>query len=113
MKRMPDKPDTWAWLALWLQQNWPAFYAGALAFLIAIWRIIYTGGRLRQIVLEAPLCGFVGVGVTYGAELIGASSSIGAFFGSMVGLLGIEASRAAAQKYLDSKVPGNDNPPTR
>jgi hypothetical protein len=30
MKRMPDKPDTWAWLATWLEQNWPALYAGAL-----------------------------------------------------------------------------------
>lgn len=106
MTNMPDRPETWAFLAAWLEQNFPAVYAGGLALLIAIWRIIYSGGRLRQLVLEAPLCGLLGVGVSYGPSLIGAPAEAGAFLGSMVGLFGVEASRAAAQKVLQRKVGG-------
>ncbi|MET1080317.1 MAG: phage holin, lambda family [Pseudomonas sp.] len=101
---MPDKPETWAWLSAWLQLNLPALYAGGLAFVISMWRIIYTGGKFRQIVMESPLCGFVGVGVTYGAEFVGASTGVGAFFGSVVGLLGIETMRAVAHRALEKKV---------
>ena len=39
MKRMPERPDTWAWLAAWLEQNWPTLYAGVLALIIAALRI--------------------------------------------------------------------------
>src|ERR1700712_3647399 len=52
-KRMPDKPDSWAWFAAWLQQNWPAFYAGGLAAVIAALRIMYGGGTWRRVLLEA------------------------------------------------------------
>lgn len=101
---MPDKPDTWAWLSDWLQANWPALYAGWLAFLIAALRIVYAGGRLRQLALETPLCGVIGVGVSYSTELLGVPSSVGAFFGSIVGLIGVESARALAGKFLEKKV---------
>ncbi|ACO79899.1 holin-like protein [Azotobacter vinelandii CA] len=104
MKHMPDKPETWAWLAAWVQSNWPGIYAGVLAFVIAVFRIAYTGGRLRQLVLEAPLCGFIGLGVSYSTELLGVSPSAGAFFGSMVGLIGVETVRATARRLLEKKV---------
>lgn len=103
-KPMPDKPETWAWVAAWLEHNWPAMYAGGLAFLIAVWRIIYSGGRFRQLAMEAPLCGLLGVGVSYGPELLGAPPGAGVFFACVVGLLGVETSRAAAQRVLDKKV---------
>ncbi|AQZ95468.1 phage holin, lambda family [Halopseudomonas phragmitis] len=101
---MPDRPETWAWLIAWVQQHFPAFYAGALAFFVAFWRIIYTGGRLRQLAIETPLCGLLGVGVHYGAEFIGAPASAGTFFACVVGLLGVETSRAAARRALEKKV---------
>ncbi len=101
---MPDRPETWAWFAAWLEQNFPALYAGGLALMVAAWRIIYTGGRVRQIAMEAPLCGLLGVGVHYGAEFIGAPASAGTFFACVVGLLGVETSRAAAKHALEKKV---------
>ncbi|WP_437438191.1 phage holin, lambda family [Azotobacter beijerinckii] len=104
MHRMPDKPETWAWLAAWLEHNWPALYAGVLAFVIAAFRIAYTGGRRRQLLLEAPLCGFIGLGVSYSTELLGVSPSVGAFFGAMVGLIGVETVRALASRLLQQKV---------
>lgn len=100
MDHMPDKPETWAWLSAWLQANWPAVYAGWLAFLIAALRIVYAGGRLRQVVLEAPLCGLLGVGVSHSTELLGVPSSVGAFFGAVVGLIGVETARALADRFL-------------
>lgn len=101
---MPDRPETWLWLAAWLEDNFPALYAGALAALTAGWRIIYSGGRLRQLALEAPLCGLLGVGVSYGPSLVGAPERAGVFLACMVGLFGVEASRAAAGKLLGKKV---------
>ena len=103
MKHMPDRPETWAWLAAWLEANFPALYAGALAMLIAVWRIIYSGGKLRQLALEAPLCGLLGVGVSYGPALVGAPQEAGVFLACMVGLFGVEASRAAAKKVIIKK----------
>ena len=103
MKHMPDRPETWAWLAAWLEANFPAIYAGALAMLIAVWRIIYSGGKLRQLALEAPLCGLLGSGVSYGPALIGAPQQAGVFLACMVGLFGVEASRAAAKKVIIKK----------
>lgn len=97
---MPDRPETWAFLLAWMEQNFPAAYAGLLALLIAAWRIIYSGGRLRQLLMEAPLCGLLGVGASYGPPLFGAPAEAGVFLGSMIGLFGVEASRAAAQKFL-------------
>lgn len=104
MNNMPDRPETWAWFAQWLEVNFPALYAGLLAALIAGWRIIYGGGRVRQLILEAPLCGLLGVGVSYLPSLIGAPAPAGVFFACMVGLFGVEASRAAAAKVLGKKV---------
>lgn len=103
---MPDRPETWAFFAHWLEQHFPAIYAGSLALLIAAWRIIYSGGKLRQLFLEAPLCGLLGVGVSYGPALIGAPPEAGVFLGSMVGLFGVEASRAAAQRLMDRRLGG-------
>lgn len=101
---MPDRPETWAWLSAWLELNFPAIYAGALAFMIAVWRIIYSGGRIRQLAMEAPLCGMLGVGVHYGAAFMGAPASAGTFFACVIGLLGVETSRAAAARALEKKV---------
>ena len=54
--------------------------------------------------LEAPLCGLLGIGVSYGPALIGAPQEAGVFLGSMVGLFGVEASRAAAAKLINKRV---------
>lgn len=104
MPNMPDRPETWAWLSAWLQVHFPAFYAGALALFVAFWRIIYSGGRFRQLLIECPLCGLLGVGVHYGVATLGGSPEAGSFFACIVGLLGIESSRAAAQRIIDKQV---------
>lgn len=101
---MPDRPETWAWFSVWLEAHFPALYAGGLALTIAFWRGIYGGSKFRQLMLEAPLCGLLGIGVFYLPTLFGLPAQAGVFFSCMVGLFGVEASRAAAAKVLNKKV---------
>ena len=46
----------------------------------------------------------LGVGASYGAEMLGLTQGTGVFIACVIGLLGVEASRAAAQRLLDRKV---------
>ncbi|MGJ3439625.1 phage holin, lambda family [Pseudomonas sp. Je.1.5.c] len=100
---MPDRPETWAWLATWLEHNWPGLYAGGLAIIIAALRVMYGGGGIRQIALEAPLCGALALSATHGLPLIGIPISTAPFFGGVIGLLGIEFTRAAAKRFFTRK----------
>lgn len=101
---MPDRPETWAWLATWLEHNWPGLYAGFLALFIAALRIAYGGGSLRRIAVEAPLCGALALAASHGLSLLGIPATTAPFFGGAIGLLGIEGTRAAAKKFFTRKV---------
>jgi lambda family phage holin len=96
---MPDRPDTWAWL----EQHWPTLYAGLLALIIAALRIIYGGGTLRRMAIEAPLCGALALAASHGLPLLGISATSAPFFGGIIGLLGVEGTRAAARKFFIRK----------
>ncbi|RAI69559.1 phage holin, lambda family [Pseudomonas fluorescens] len=101
---MPDRHETWAWLAAWLEQHWPTLYAGLLALVIAGLRVIYGGGTLRRMVIEAPLCGALALAVSHGLSLVGIPASTAPFFGGVIGLLGVEGTRAAAKRLFTRKV---------
>ncbi|WP_311968592.1 phage holin, lambda family [Pseudomonas baltica] len=101
---MPDKPDTWAWFASWLEQNWPGIYAGGLAAFIAMLRVMYGGGNWRRFALEAPLCGALAMAACSGLSLLGIPSTTGPFFGGVIGLLGVEGTRALASQFFNRKV---------
>jgi lambda family phage holin len=101
---MPDKPETWAWLAAWLEHQWPALYASALAFWIAALRIVYSGGKLRRVAMEAPLCGVVVLAVSNGLQLLGIPMDTAPFWGGVIALLGIESTRAAARQFFKRQV---------
>lgn len=101
---MPDKPDTWAWLSETVQQYWPAVYAAVLSFLVAAFRIIYEGGKLRQIAIEAPLLGLLALVISNAVALMGISSDVAPFFGGMVGFIGVESTREFAMRLLNRRV---------
>jgi len=100
---MPDRPDTWAFFATWLEHNWPSLYAGALAIIIAALRVTYGGGSIRRTAVEAPLCGALALSVSHGLSLVGIPLTAAPFFGGVIGLLGVEFIRAAAQKFFTRK----------
>lgn len=100
---MPDRPDTWAFFATWLEHNWPSLYAGALAIVIASLRVIYGGGKLRQLIIEAPLCGALALSASNGLSLVGIPLTAAPFFGGLIGLLGVEFIRATAKRFFMRK----------
>lgn len=100
---MPDRPDTWAWFATWLEHNWPALYAGCLAIVIAALRVIYGGGSWRRMAIEAPLCGALALSASHGLSLVGIPLNAAPFFGGVIGLLGVEFTRATAKKFFTRK----------
>lgn len=100
---MPDRPDTWAWFATWLEHNWPALYAGCLAIIIAALRVIYGGGSWRRMAIEAPLCGALALSASHGLSLVGIPLTAAPFFGGVIGLLGVEFTRVTAKKFFTRK----------
>ncbi|BAU74395.1 phage holin, lambda family [Metapseudomonas furukawaii] len=97
---MPEKPEHWAWFATWLEEHWPAVYAALLGTVIAGLRVLYGGGGLRQVGLEAPLCGAITLSASAGLQLIAIPASAAPFFGGVIGLLGVEGVRAIARRHL-------------
>jgi lambda family phage holin len=104
MTQMPKSPDTWAWLATWLEHHWPTLYAGLLALVIAALRIVYGGGSVRRVLIEAPLCGALALATSHGLTLLGIPLSTAPFFGGAIGLMGVEGTRAIAEKLFNRKV---------
>ncbi|WP_070415267.1 phage holin, lambda family [Pseudomonas lundensis] len=100
---MPDRPETWAWFMTWLEHNWPGLYAGCLAVVIAALRVMYGGGGIRRMAVEAPLCGALALSASHGLSLIGIPISAAPFFGGVIGLLGVEFTRATAKKFFTRK----------
>lgn len=101
---MPDKPDTWAWLSNMLESYWPALYTAALALLIAAFRIIYEGGKLRQVLIEAPFLGLAALMFSHGLALLGINQDVAPFFGGMVGFIGVESTRELGMRLLNKGI---------
>lgn len=106
---MPDKPDSWAWLGTALETYSPALYTAVLAFFIAAFRIIYEGGKLRQVLIEAPFLGLAALMFSHGVALLGINPDVAPFFGGMVGFIGVEGTRELGLRMIKSKVRGNDH----
>ena len=105
---MPDKPDSWAWLGNVLETYWPALYAALLAFFIAAFRIIYEGGKLRRVLIEAPFLGLAALMFSHGVALLGINPDVAPFFGGMVGFIGVEGTRELGLRMIKSKI-GDSN----
>lgn len=108
---MPEKPDTWLWLAAWLHQYAPTMYAAGLSFLIAAIRIVNSGGTRRQAICEGALSGCLTLTLISGLEYFGFPSSLAAFVGGWVGLLGVKKIAGLAERYADSRLPKPDDKP--
>lgn len=103
MKRMPDRPETWAWLAALLEHNFPILYAAALAAAISGSRLMLGGGSLRRICCESLVCGLITLAASHGLSLFGIPLSAAPFFGGIIGLVGAEGVRAGAKRVFERK----------
>ncbi|MFP3519615.1 phage holin family protein, partial [Pseudomonas sp. SIMBA_077] len=50
------------------------------------------------------LCGALALAGSHGLALLGIPASTAPFFGGVIGLLGVEGTRAAARKFFNRKV---------
>ena len=104
---VPHKdPSLWAMLAAWLAHHSPTLYGFFLAVAVAIVRVIYGGGSVRQMTLEGTLCGLLSLTLTSGLELAGIPMSASAFVGGLLGFVGTDKVREFALKWLGKKVGG-------
>lgn len=103
MNDMPDRPETWAFFAAWLQENFPALYAALLAAAIAAARLLNGGSTWRRIALEALICGLITLAASNGLGLLGIPASYSPLFGGFIGLIGAEGIREGLKRFYNRK----------
>lgn len=102
---VPEKDlGFWSAVSAWMALHAPVIYGACLSVIIAILRVIYSGGGLRQQLLEGAMCGALTVAVIGGFELFGLPLSASGFVGGVVGFLGVEQVRSLATKFLGEKL---------
>ncbi|MDW5376825.1 phage holin, lambda family [Halomonas sp. HP20-15] len=102
---MPAKdPNNWGWLLELLASIWPQLYAAGLAFLVALVRALYAGGKPFKALLEAILCGCLTLALVPVLNHFGLSPDLAVAFGAAVAFLGVEWLRdragAIAEKVI-------------
>lgn len=101
---MPDKDlGLLAWLLAWADTHWPALYGFILSVVISWLRVTYSGGGVRQRLLESLLCGAISLSVMSGMELFGIAATASGFVGGSIGFLGVEKIREFAGRVLDRR----------
>ena len=66
-------------------------------------RVTYSGGGVRQRLLESLLCGAISLSVMSGMELFGIAATASGFVGGSIGFLGVEKIREFAGRVLDRR----------
>lgn len=87
----------------WLAEHTPVLYAAGLSAVIAVLRVTYAGGTMRQKVLEASMCGTITLAAVSGLSVFGLPTSAGAFVGGLLGFIGVEQARVLALRFLGKK----------
>lgn len=90
---MNEHADHAASLIGWLQSCSPALAAVVLSIITAALRVIYGGGSVRQMLLEAALCGAVTLALVPLLQWLGLPESMATFAGGMTGFVGVEELR--------------------
>ena len=88
---MPAKdPGNWQALLNVLASIWPQLYAAGLAFMVALVRALYAGGKPFKALLEAVLCGCLTLALVPVLNYFGLSPDLAVAFGAAVAFLGVE-----------------------
>ncbi|MBB3103787.1 phage holin, lambda family [Azomonas macrocytogenes] len=102
---MPEKdPSNWAILLAWLNQIAPHVYAPVMSAIIAGLRVLYGGGRWRQVWLEGALCGAATLAIKPLLIWLGMPADMAVFIGACFGFVGVEKLRERADQVIGRKV---------
>lgn len=109
MLPMPEKPDTWAIIFLWLSQHSQTIWAVFLSLCMTVLRVFYTGGTWKDALIEGPMCVLLSLSIIWGFELMGLSLSLAQPVGIWVGFLGVKKVAYWADRIAESKFPKSDS----
>lgn len=106
--KMPNRdPGLWGFVLWWIDAHQTTIYGAFLALVTAYIRVTYSGGSVRQRVLESLMCGAISLSLMSAMEWIGVPTSASGFIGGMVGFLGVDKLRSAAELFLTKKAGGD------
>lgn len=112
--KMPHNPNTWPdWLELfqsWWRGDTP-LGAVLMSLIVAGLRIAYFGGNggKKKKALEILLCGALTLTIFSALEFLGLPKSLSVSIGGSVGLIGVDAIRSFAMRFIDGRVGGDNN----
>lgn len=97
---VPDRFDTWAWLATWFSNRLPILTAAFIAGSITALSAIYRGGKGRRIAVESIILALLAATVFPVLEHFGLAAALANPIAAVIGLVGVEGIRALAARYL-------------
>lgn len=109
MLPMPDKPDTWAVVFVWLSQHSQTILAAFLSLCMTVLRVFYTGGTWKDALIEGPMCVLLSLSIIWGFELMGLSPSLAQPVGIWVGFLGVKKVAHWADRIAETKFSKSDS----
>ncbi len=101
--KVHDGSNLFAVIIKWFAHHQVAIHAVGLSMLISVVRVVYGGGRARQIALESVLCGLVTVAIIPLLEVLGLPQSMASFVGGCVGFIGVDKLREIAIRFAKNK----------
>ncbi|MDE1188215.1 MAG: phage holin, lambda family [Pantoea sp.] len=100
--------EFWELLRSWWAGDVPAGGV-AMAIVITVLRVAYTGGGWKKMLLEAPLCGLVTLSVYSSLNYFGLPTELAVGIGGSIGLIGVEQIRNLAIRVINFRF-GGGNP---
>ncbi|MEH6353828.1 lambda family phage holin [Pseudomonas sp. SJZ085] len=105
MPNMPDKPETWAFVALWLSQHSSTIWTACMTLFMAVLRIFYTGGTWKDALIEGPMCVLLALSIIWGFEFMGWPLTLAQPTGIWVGFVGVKKIGQWADRFANTKLP--------
>ncbi|MBV4507645.1 phage holin, lambda family [Pseudomonas mosselii] len=107
MPNMPEKdPGLWAAVLAWLLAHQPQLSTGGIAAAVAMFRVVYGGGRGRKVLLEGVICGLIAVSLLPLLEYFALPANLSVFAGCMVGFVGVDKLREYSDRFMGKKIEG-------
>lgn len=100
-----DNPDLLEQAKSWAWTHSPQLYAAGMSAVIAVLRVAYGRGHVRQMLFEGLLCGCLTLALAPLLRYLNLPSDMVMFVGGALGFMGVDRVRALAQRYADRKLP--------
>ncbi|HFZ2331079.1 TPA: phage holin, lambda family [Citrobacter freundii] len=112
--KMHNDPQSWPDFLELFQSWWRGdtpLGAVLMSLIVAGLRVAYFGGNgsKKKKALEILLCGALTLTISSALEFLGLPKSLSVGIGGSVGLIGVDAIRSFAMRFIGGRVGGSDN----